>query len=122
MKRLSSRVLSPALSLIFAALLFSSEASAQNCAGLPDVPTSATTATQDRDQMMCQLGLTFPTLPTRMGSSWPWNDPTAPTNAWPKTITTPEGNWTDQQSHTIVRTAWGNWHTYDADPSTEPDP
>jgi hypothetical protein len=57
-----------------------------------------------------------------MGSAWPWNDPTAPTNAWPKTITTPEGNWTDQQSHTIVRTPWGNWHTYDADPSTEPDP
>jgi hypothetical protein len=33
---------------------------------------------------------------------------------------TPEGNWTDQQGHTIVRTAWGNWHTYDADPLYEP--
>jgi len=93
---------------------------AQNCTGLPATPTSATTATQDRDQMMCQLGLTFPALPTRSGSAWPWNDPTAPTNAWPKTITTPEGNWTDAQGHTIVRTSWGNWHTYDAEPQFEP--
>ena len=70
--------------------------------------------------MMCQLGLTFPTLPVRAGAAWPWNDPTAPTNAWPKTIGTPEGNWTDAQGHTIVRTAWGNWHTYDSEPQFEP--
>lgn len=92
---------------------------AQNCS-LPAFPDSTVTTTQDRDHMMCVLGLTFPTLPVRQGTAWPWNDPTAPTNAWPKSLTNPEGNWTDAQSHTIVRTAWGNWHTYDADPSYEP--
>ena len=96
-------------------------ASAQNCT-LPAFPDSTTTTTQDRDHMMCQLGLTFPVLPVRQGTGWPWNDPTAPTNAWPKNLANPQGNWTDAQSHTIVRTAWGNWHTYDADPMYEPDP
>jgi len=57
-----------------------------------------------------------------MGTEWPWNDPSAPTNARPRVLTTPEGNWTDPQGHTVVRTAWGNWHTYDADPIYEPDP
>lgn len=95
---------------------------AQNCSGLPASPDGTITSTQDRDRMMCQLDLTFPALPTRQGTAWPWNDPTAPTNAWPKNLASPEGNWTDAQSHTIVRTAWGNWHTYDADPIYEPDP
>jgi len=67
-------------------------------------------------------GLKLPTLPVRQGTAWPWNDPTAPTNAWPRDLSNPEGNWTDAQSHTIVRTAWGNWHTYDADPRYEPSP
>lgn len=96
-------------------------AGAQVCTTLP-VPDSSVTTTIDRDQMMCQLGLVFPVLPVRQGTAWPWNDPTAPTNAWPKVLTNPSGNWTDAQSHTIVRTAWGNWHTYDADPSYEPSP
>ena len=94
---------------------------AQNCS-LPAFPDGSVTATQDRDQMMCQLSLTFPNLPVRQGTSWPWNDPTAPTNAWPKSLDSPEGNWTDAQRHTIVRTAWGNWHTYDSDPRYEPSP
>ncbi len=110
------------LALLTIVLLNAISATAQNCVGLPAVPTSSITTTQDRDQMMCQLGLTFPALPVRQGTAWPWNDPTAPTNAWPKTITTPEGNWTDAQGHTMVRTAWGNWHTYDADPLYEPPP
>jgi len=103
------------------ALLLTPLANAQNC-NLPTVPNGTITTTQDRDQMMCQQNLTFPALPVRAGSSWPWNDPTAPTNAWPKTLATPEGNWTDAQSHTIVRTAWGNWHTYDAASQYEPQP
>jgi len=71
--------------------------------------------------MMCQLGRVFPQLPVRQGTEWPWNDPTAPTNAWPRSLGNPEGNWTDAQGHTIVRTLWGNWHTYDADALYEPD-
>jgi hypothetical protein len=101
------------------ALLVTPLAKAQNC-NLPTVPDGTITTTQDRDQMMCQQNLTFPALPVRAGTSWPWNDPTAPTNAWPKALATPEGNWTDAQRHTIVRTAWGNWHTYDAAPQYEP--
>lgn len=95
---------------------------AQNCTGLPAVPDGTITTTLDRDQMMCQQNLVFPTLPVRQGVAWPWNDPTAPTNAWPTNLTNPEGNWTDAQGHTIVRTAWGNWHTYDAEKQFEPAP
>jgi hypothetical protein len=108
------------LALLTALFLPVGVANAQVCTGLPAVPDGTITTTQDRDQMMCQLGLTFPNLPVRQGTAWPWNDPTAPTNAWPKVLTNPSGNWTDAQSHTIVRTAWGNWHTYDADPMYEP--
>jgi hypothetical protein len=95
---------------------------AQDCASLPAFPTSAITTTQDRDQMMCQVGRVFPDLPVRQGTAWPWNDPTAPTNAWPTNLANPEGNWTDAQRHTVVRTRWGNWHTYDGDPMFNPDP
>jgi hypothetical protein len=95
-------------------------ASAQNCQNLPAVPDNTVTSTQDRDHMMCELGIVFPTLPVRQGTEWPWNDPTAPTNAWPKSQANPEGNWTDAQGHTIVRTAWGNWHTYDSETVFEP--
>lgn len=107
--------------LPLALLLAVPQGKAQNC-NLPSFPDGTVTTTQDRDQMMCQQGLLFPTLPVRQGTAWPWNDPTAPTNAWPKTLSAPEGNWTDAQSHTIVRTAWGNWHTYDSDPIYEPSP
>ncbi|MBV9265350.1 MAG: cadherin repeat domain-containing protein [Acidobacteriaceae bacterium] len=94
---------------------------AQDC-NLPAFPDSSITSTQDRDQMMCQLGLTFPALPVLQGSAWPWGDPTAPTNAWPVSATNPTGNWTDAQGHVVIRTAWGNWHTYDAEQQYEPDP
>ena len=119
MKALPSRVM---LALFFALFLSATVGNAQNCANLPTTPDSTVTTTQDRDQMMCQLGLQFPVLPIRQGTTWPFNDPTAPTNAWPKAITAPESNWRDQQPHTIVRTAWGNWHTYDSDPLYEPPP
>src|ERR1700754_3527735 len=58
--------------------------------------TSATTAAQDWAQMMCQQGLTVgtpatnpPNVVTRL------NDPTAPFNAWPTVLTTPETSWRD---------------------------
>ena len=95
---------------------------AQECSGLPATPDATITTTQDRDQMMCQQGLTFPSLPTLQGTAWPWNDPTAPTNAWPVDQTNPTGNWTDAQGHVVIRTEWGNWHTYDAGRQLEPSP
>lgn len=120
-KLMSTRSWMPMASLVL--VLFSAGLlSAQNCSGLPAVPDNTVTAVQDRDYMMCQLGRVFPTLPTRQGTAWPWNDPTAPTNAWPTNLSNPEGNWTDKQGHVIVRTAWGNWHTYDAESQYEPDP
>ena len=104
-------------------LLSASAADAQICPSpAPAMPSASTTATQDRDYMLCQLGLRFPVLPVRSGTAWPWNDPTAPTNARPTSLSTPEGNWTDPQGHVVVRTNWGAWHTYDAEPIYEPDP
>jgi hypothetical protein len=95
---------------------------AQNCTGLPPVPDNTIKTTQDRDEMMCQQNLVFPTLPVRQGNAWPWNDPAAPTNAWPTNLANPEGNWTDAQGHVVIRNSWGNWHTYDAEKQFEPDP
>ncbi len=78
-------------------------------------PTGDITALQDQAQMMCQLGLQFPTpasdpplTATRV------SDPNKPVNAWPGTIASPEtSNWTDALGHTIVRWQWGQWTTYD---------
>jgi hypothetical protein len=100
-----------------------SMASAQVCPSpAPAMPSAATTVTQDRDYMVCLMGLQFPALPTRMGTAWPWNDPTAPTNARPTNLNNPSGNWTDPQGHVVVRTNWGLWHTYDPEPTYAPDP
>jgi hypothetical protein len=103
-------------------LLCTAELHAQDCTDLPAVPDGTITTTQDRDRMMCQQHLTFPVLPPLQGTAWPWNDPTAPTNAWPTDPTNPAGNWTDAQRHVVIRTAWGNWHTYDAGRQFEPAP
>jgi hypothetical protein len=90
------------------ACLSVSNANAQSC-DLPAIPDATITTTQDRDQMMCQLGITIPMLPPRL------EDPNAPVNAWPRDPNNPEGNWTDPLLHTVVRTPFGLWHTYDSD-------
>ena len=77
------------LAVLVVTLLHVSTAEAQDCASLPASPTGAVTTSQDRDQMMCQLGRVFPQLPVRQGTEWPWNDPTAPTNAWPRSLGNP---------------------------------
>ena len=82
---------------------------AQDCANLPAFPTASVTTTQDRDRMMCQLGITIPTLPPRL------EDPNRPVNAWPSNPENPEGNWTDPRGHLVLRTIFGLWHTYDSD-------
>jgi hypothetical protein len=84
-------------------------ADAQNCANVPATPSGSVTTTQDRDRMLCQLGITLPALPPRI------EDPNAPPNAFPRDPANPEGNWTDPRGHTVVRTAFGQWHTYDSD-------
>ncbi|WP_129642151.1 cadherin repeat domain-containing protein [Peristeroidobacter agariperforans] len=88
------------------ALLLPLISQAQNCA-LPAMPDATVTSAQDRDRMLCQLGISFPDLPPRL------QDPNRPTNAWPSSPASPEGNWTDALGHTVVRTNFGLWHTYD---------
>jgi hypothetical protein len=63
----------------------------------------------DRDRMLCSQGLSFPVMPPRL------EDPNRPVNAWPLNAANPEGNWTDPLRHTVVRTNFGLWHTYDSD-------
>ena len=70
------------------ACLSVSNANAQSC-DLPAIPDATINTTQDRDQMMCQLGITIPMLPPRL------EDQNAPVNAWPRDPNNPEGNWTD---------------------------
>jgi hypothetical protein len=90
-------------------LLFAIDGRAQDCATLPGFPTAGITTTQDRDRMLCQVGMIIPVLPPRI------EDPNRPVNAWPVNAANPEGNWTDSRGHTIVRTLFGQWHTYDSD-------
>ncbi len=75
----------------------------------PAVPSAATTAAEDRRQMLWQLGLTQPTLPAKAA------DPNAPPNAFPRNPANPDGNWTDPVGHTVERGAFGQWITYDSD-------
>ncbi|MBN2012275.1 acetylxylan esterase [candidate division KSB1 bacterium] len=76
-------------------------------AQFPDFPPDSVNRTQDRDQMMWQLGLKFPQLPTKL------NDPNAPPNTYPADSLNPEGNWTDAAGHIITRSSYGLWNNYD---------
>src|SRR6266850_2340257 len=97
-------------------LALAAPAEAQDCSSLPAVPTAATTATQDRDRMLCIQGITIPTLPPRL------EDPNRPANGSPRNPAAPEGNWTDPRGHTVVRTVFGQWHTYDSGTAANPLP
>ncbi|MET0536111.1 MAG: cadherin repeat domain-containing protein [Steroidobacter sp.] len=96
------------IAALAAVALFPAISHSQTCE-LPAVPDATITSAQDRDHMLCQLGLTFPVLPPRL------QDPNRPVNAWPLNAANPEGNWTDPLGHTVVRTNFGLWHTYDSD-------
>ncbi len=91
------------------ACLFAISAEAQVCNVQPAFPDGTVTNVMDRDRMMCQVGVQFPVLPLRL------DDPNKPANAWPRDPNNPEGNWTDSRGHTVVRTSFGLWHTYDSD-------
>jgi len=72
----------------------------------PIFPPSNVTNTIDRDQMVWQLGLSFPNLSSKL------NDPNAPLNAHPSDSLKPENNWTDDAKHTITRSGHGLWNNY----------
>ena len=95
--------------LLAASALAPFVAHSQTPCSTPAVPDATVTAEQDRDNMLCRMGLAIPVLPPLS------KDPNRPKNAWPKTATNPEGNWTDSRGHTVVRTNFGLWHTYDSD-------
>jgi hypothetical protein len=75
----------------------------------PPFPTASTTTTEDRQQMLWQLGIAQPALPPKA------QDPNRPPNVWPVDPTNPDGNWTDALGHTVTRAAFGQWITYDDD-------
>lgn len=97
------------LVLLGALLLRLSPAAAQ--APFPDFPPIGVTAAQDQQQMVWQLGITFPTLSPKL------EDPNRPMNAYPSSPTNPEGNWTNAAGHTITRSGFGLWNNYDDIPS-----
>jgi hypothetical protein len=69
------------------------------------VNAQSPTNTQDRDQMMHQLGLSFPTVPAKL------NDPNKSAHTWPSG-SDPQGNWTDSAGHTITTSGHGLWNNY----------
>jgi hypothetical protein len=77
------------------------------CAQFPDFPPANVTNTQDRDQMLWQLGISFPGLPPKL------EDPNAPEGSYPADESDPEGNWTDAAGNTITRSSNGLWNNYD---------
>jgi hypothetical protein len=75
----------------------------------PPMPDATTTTTQDRAQMLWQLGISPPDLPPRA------TDPNRPPNVRPSNPADPEGNWTDPLGHFVTRSGFGQWITYDDD-------
>jgi hypothetical protein len=96
-----------ALLLSLIGLLFTLTANAQN--SFPAFPPKDVNFTMDRDQMLSQLGITFPTLPPKTG------DKNVPPYTWPADSTNPDGNWRDSANHIITRSNFGLWNNYDQD-------
>jgi hypothetical protein len=79
-------------------------AQAEGCDEFGATPTAATTTVEDRDQMLCQLGLELPAL-----GSW-LDDPNRPPNV---TGTAEERLWWDSCGHPVRRGAMGGlWANY----------
>lgn len=70
-------------------------------------PPKNVTFTMDRDQMIGQLGISFPILPPKL------QDKNVPKNVWPADSTNPDGNWRDSANHIVTRTGFGLWNNYD---------
>ena len=78
-----------------------------NAQTFPEVPASNTTAAQDRAQMMSQVGVEVPVLPSKL------LDPNRPPSAYPSNVAQPEGNWRNFYGHMITRSQWGLWNNYE---------
>jgi hypothetical protein len=75
-------------------------------AQFPEFPPATVTSMQDRDQMMEQLGISFPELLPKTA------DDLRPANTWPSDPANQEGNWTDSLGHVITRSGFGLWNNY----------
>ncbi len=90
------------LFFVFSMLLY-----AVSFAQFPDFPTDSVTNIEDRNQMMWQLGISFPDLPSKL------NDTNANPTFVPSDSLNSEGNWKDIDNHLITRTGFGLWNNYD---------
>jgi hypothetical protein len=73
----------------------------------PSFPPDSVTNKQDRNQMMWQLGISFPSLPQKL------HDQNAPPDAHPSNAADPEDSWTDALKHGYARSGHGLWNNYD---------
>jgi len=76
-----------------------------------DFPPKNVTDSQDRNQILKQLGISFPDLPLKT------EDPNAPKGAYPENKDNPEGNWKDGQGRFVARSSFGLWTNYDDTPA-----
>jgi len=72
----------------------------------PDFPPDNVTSVMDRNQMMEQLGISFPELQAKL------DDPNRPDNISPNDSNNPTGNWTDEAGNLITRSDFGLWNNY----------
>ena len=80
---------------------------------VPEFPPDDVDFTMDRDQMLWQLGITFPELPVKM------DDPNNPDNAWPSDSTNPNGNWRNAENSFIARSGFALWSNYNQEKAGE---
>jgi hypothetical protein len=74
----------------------------------PPVPGADTTTTEDRQQMLWQLGITQPTLPPVA------DDPNRPSNVMPMPAYG-QDVYADSLGHYVTRSSFGQWNSYDDD-------
>jgi hypothetical protein len=72
----------------------------------PPVPGADTTTTEDRQQMLWQLGITQPALPPVA------DDPNRPSNVMPMPAYG-QGVYADSLGHYVTRSSFGQWNSYD---------
>ncbi|HLN56226.1 MAG TPA: BACON domain-containing protein [Bacteroidales bacterium] len=72
----------------------------------PAFPPNNVTNEMDRDQMLWQMGIKLPVLPSKT------QDPNRPADARPVNENNPEGNWTNDLKYTVTRSAFGLWNNY----------
>ena len=91
-----------ALFIVFSFLSFTSLAQ-QN---IPEFPPQDVTNQMDWSQMLNQLEIQLPQLPSKV------DDPNRPSWAVPQDSSNLEGNWKTQEGYFVTRSPWGLWNNY----------